>query len=250
MKILILFLAVTSVVAQFEQFGGQKQCPGRICPKDETPVPVFPMNLTSAGCSAIGGGGFSMNGGAVDGEQSIDACCDLYHSCLQICGSTKSFCDSSFEKCMDKKCESIHNAEEKKKCETAVSTKKIMLQLSQCPEFTLGQGDNCECVKNDEVSAKRSKVVRGFYKKFNPSAVDKADVLVAKANDKNKFAGLIYKLIEKYPKAIKKVIDPRQQTLEDMMNDGKFKSRFEGTGAKIDSDEINDIDDSEEKIEL
>jgi hypothetical protein len=244
MKILILALVIPYTVAQFEQFGGQKQCPEFRCRKDETPVPIFPMKLTSAGCSAIGGGGFSMNGGAIDGEKAISSCCDLYHSCTQICGSTKSFCDSSFEKCMDKKCASINNAEEKKQCETATSTKKIMMQMTQCSDFSDGQRKNCECVKNDDVSEKRSEVVRAFYNKFNPSAADKADALAAKANDSKKFAGLLYKLVEKYPKAIRKVTDPRQKTLEDMMSDGKFKSRFDTSDEKI------DIDDSDEKIEL
>mmetsp|Transcript_4758 Transcript_4758/g.7218 ORF Transcript_4758/g.7218 Transcript_4758/m.7218 type:complete len:262 (+) Transcript_4758:120-905(+) len=261
MKISLLVLVLPSAVAQFQQFGGQKNCPEFTCPKnDETPVPKFPMKLTSTGCSSIGGGGMAMMGGkGTYGETAINPCCDLYHSCLQICGSTKSFCDSNLEVCMEKKCDSLQNASAKKECETAISTKKIMLQISTCAEFNTAQKENCECVKKDEVSEKRSEVVSGFYKKFNPSAAEKAGALAAKATDSKKLAGLLFKLVEKYPKAIKKVKDPKQKMMEDMMSDGKFKLNGEGSvkrnvdseeNIKVDDIKVDDSDDSEERIEL
>jgi len=235
-------------------FGGQKNCPEFKCrQKDETPVPQTPMKLTSTGCSSIGGGGISMMGGGGNDEKVIAPCCDLYHACNQICGTTKSFCDAGLEKCMDATCNAIKNDDAKKKCEGNVTTKKLMLQFSQCLDFNQGQQQSCKCVKKNVVDEKRKEVVRSFYKKFNPANVDKADSLAAKASDSNKLGGLLFKLVAKYPKAIRRVQDPKQKMMEDMMNGGKFPDARGNGGAKkpvVDAKNDDDDDESDERIEL
>ena len=273
MKSLSQILLLTAIVILIEQptpvvsiddgfdgsaFGGQKNCPKFKCKKtDEAPVPKWPMRLASTGCSSIGGGGVSMMGGS--DERVLLPCCDLYHACNQICGSTKGFCDSSLEKCMDATCDAIQNVDAKKKCEGNVSTKKMMLQFSKCNDFNQGQQKSCKCVKKSDLDEKRKGVVRSFYEKFNPDNVDKADSLAAKASASNKLAGLLIKLVAKYPKAIKSVKDPTQQRMEDMMNGGGYrdekpKPKKEAKREDVDANDFDadesEIEDSDERIEL
>jgi hypothetical protein len=237
-------------------FGGQEHCSEFKCPKnDETPLPKSPMNyLVSTGCDSIGGGGMSMFGGNGNSEagEAIAPCCDIFNACFQICGATKQFCTRNFEKCMESKCNSIADQDVKKKCEGEAQMKKIMMQISQCREFEDGQ-KNCRCVKKDSIDEERTQVVRSFYAKFNPGNVDKANALADKATDKHKLAGLLYKLVEKYPKAIKKIKDPKQKEMEDLMKG------YQRTGSKKDAKnediDVGDVEDdnddqSDERIEL
>lgn len=241
----ILLATVCSLAyGQFEEFGGQKNCPAFKCDEEETPTPKTALKFTSTGCNNIGGGGFSMSGmGMNNQDEAILPCCDLYHSCVQLCTMTKAFCDNNFEKCMDSKCQSITNPEKKKTCETSVQTKKLMMQFSQCKDFNEGQQKNCRCVKNDVLEHERVKIVESFYNKYNPSGVSKVKALVEKSNDGKKFAGLIYQLLKKYPKSIKRVKDPQQKILDDIMN-GKLKTNE-------DKEEVASGDeDAGERIEL
>ncbi len=96
------------------QFGGgnNKMCPPKHCGKGYTAVPkstsksgddndTNALSFESRGCNSLAGGGVSMGGMGMGGMGGVDdviaPCCDLYHACLQICGSTKSFCDSNLE---------------------------------------------------------------------------------------------------------------------------------------------------------
>lgn len=60
-----------------------------------------------------------------------------------------------------------------------------------------------ECAKKSSVEEKRAAAIRGFYKKWSPENVDKADALAKKADSNGKMAALFRKLVTKYPKSIK-----------------------------------------------
>lgn len=60
-----------------------------------------------------------------------------------------------------------------------------------------------ECAKKSNVEEKRAAAIRGFYKKWSPENVDKADALAKKADSNGKMAALFRKLVTKYPKSIK-----------------------------------------------
>ena len=60
-----------------------------------------------------------------------------------------------------------------------------------------------ECTKKSNVEEKRAAAIRGFYKKWSPENVDKADSLAKKADSNGKMAALFRKLVTKYPKSIK-----------------------------------------------
>jgi len=238
-----------------EGFGFQKNCRSFKCPdSDETPVPKSPMDyLVSKGCAGIGASGFAMMGLNSNSEVTriLSSCCDLYHSCLQICGAKKQFCTSNAEKCMVRKCNSVPNERIKKQCLGEYETKKLMFQFSECQDFELAQRKSCDCVKKDSVDEKRAEVVRSFYAKFNPDNVDKANALAAKATDKHKLVGLLYKLVEKYPKAINiKMDDSKQQKMEDLLKDiPQYNSRREPKPDYVDVDDQEEIID-DERIEL
>jgi hypothetical protein len=243
-------ILVRTVAGQYS--GGAAHCPEFKCPKDdETAMPKSPLDyLVSTGCDSIGGGGISVMGGndKTKVAEVLAPCCDVYHACLQICGVTKKFCTGNFDKCMKSRCDTIADSNTKKQCDTEVQMKSIMLQMSQCKEFDEGQ-KNCHCVKKSSVPMEIGTLVYNFYKKHNPKQLNKSTSLAAKATDPRKLAGLLYKLVEKYPKAIKKKKDPRQKQMEDLMKGFEDQKKAE---PETTTENIEDEDDqeSDEKIEL
>lgn len=197
-------------------------------------------------------------------DQVIAPCCDAYNACLQICGLSNVYCARAAETCFDATCEALknngnnNNSELHDACTKDIVMKKLMVSFGSsggCGSFAEGQKQNCRCVPKVNVVAQRTKTLRGFYKKFNPDQVDKVDALLAKATDAKKFAGLLYKLVVKYPKAIKKVIDPQQQMMEELMRNGgkdfAAKSEKASSGDEVVYEEEEEEEtDSDERIEL
>lgn len=238
----LLLLACATCEAKIEDFH-MPICPEFVCQDDMVPVPKTPMDyFESTGCEGIGAGGVSMMGGSVNKEISdaLAPCCDVYHSCFQICGTTKQFCNHNLETCMVDQCNTFTDADSKKKCEAEIEMKKLMLQMIQCREFYAGQRKGCKCVHAKDVEAKRKLSIRSFYKQYSPDDIDKADALGAKATNKHKHAGLIFKLVQKYPSGIKKIKDPKQKKMEDLMKN------FSGEGSEA-TEKEEEVD---EKIEL
>lgn len=186
------------------------------------------------------------HGGNNNIAEIIAPCCDVFNACVQVCGVTKQYCTRNFDQCLDSKCKSISDADTKKKCDGEIQVKKLMVQISQCREFEEGQ-KNCRCVKKDSYEEEKAKLVRSFYAKFNSDNVEKADALAAKASDKHKLAGLIIKLLGKYPKAIKKVEDPKKKEMEDLMRNMK---QAEAKKVTTSEDEVEENEEEDEKIEL
>jgi len=256
-QILIILAVARLSTAQFDGFGnGQpKQCPVyNRCEKDETPVPKWPMKLSSTGCNKLGGGGLSMSSVGKFDEAITSPCCDQWNACNQICGSVRSFCDTSFDKCLEAKCDEIKNKEDRDLCKSNASTKKLMLSLSDCKFFMDSQASGCECVKKSKADEKRKRIVTNFYKKYNPKEVDKAEKLAAKANDPKKFAGLFMKLIAKYPKAVKRIRDPQEIMMEELMRKHGGGQSAETPKPKPESEKSaeqpEEEDSEEERIEL
>jgi hypothetical protein len=253
---LIFLSAIGNSVAQFDGFGGAgpKHCPPyNKCAKDEEPVPKWPMKLVSTGCNKLGGGLSMSSTGAFD-EGVTAVCCDQWNACNQICGSTRTYCDSTFEKCLETKCAEITDAEERKLCTANSGTKKLLLSFSDCSSFEEGQNSGCECVKKSKVGEKRKRILTNFYKKYNPKESDKAEKLASKATDPKKFAGLLLKLAVKYPKSVKRMKDPQQKMMEDLLKkheDGGSDSappKAETVTEEKDPSEEENSD--EERIEL
>lgn len=218
----VALLIVASIVeAQFDGFGEKKFCKPYSCPKDHEPVPKWPLQLTSTGCSSMGG--MQVFSGISDEEDPMRVCCDIRHACLQTCGSIKTFCDDEYIQCGKDICTAMTDEEQKSKCEKSASINDIMVKMDGCQRYDQEQYKHCECVPKDSVQKKRERVIRAFYKKYNPENVDKVSGLVQKVETTAKMVGLLLKLYKKYPSVIQKVKDPQQEMMEKMMKESRDK---------------------------
>jgi hypothetical protein len=239
MRLSLFLILVSAVAAQFEGFGGDgpKFCAPYQCPKDQEPVPRWPLKLSSMGCSGMGGMQVMSQATASGEDDPTKICCDLRHACLQTCGSLKSFCDEEYLKCGKEVCQDISNAEKRSKCESSSSINDIMIKMdSSCKRYDAEQYTHCECVPRADAAHKRERVLRAFYKKFNADAVDKVPALAKKADTTAKMVGLLLKLYKKYPAVIQKIKDPQQEYMEKMMRDAKNDPESEDDEGADDSD--------------
>jgi hypothetical protein len=201
-------------------FGTENQvCPTYSCPTPFVPVNKWPLGITSTGCESGGGMGnmMIMKGGKK--YKHIEHCCHLKNACYQLCGSNKQTCDAELDKCMEKGCdtlsdystaelESMSDDEINKEKDDCRSTKGIVALLgniSGCKEYDMHQRIVCECVDKDKVGDKMERVLRNFYKKYNPDGSSKVKGLLDKtAGKRSIFNKILYGLVKKYPDAIKK----------------------------------------------
>lgn len=225
----VLFVA-SIVEAQFDGFGEKKFCKPYSCPKDHEPVPKWPLQLSSTGCSSMGG--MQVFSGISDDDDPMRICCDLRHACLQTCGSIKTFCDDEYVQCGKDICAAMTDEEQKSKCEKSASINDIMVKMDGCQRYDQEQYKHCECVAKDSVQKKRERVIRAFYKKYNPENVDKVSGLVQKVDTTAKMVGLLLKLYKKYPSVIQKVKDPQQEMMEKMMKENRDKDAAAGDSTK------------------
>ncbi|KAI2507286.1 arachidonic acid secretion [Fragilaria crotonensis] len=231
---LIITVVSTTEAQEYPGFGGggaAKPCPPHRCPKDQEPVPKWPLRLTSTGCSGLGGGLQMMSPGSVsDQNDPKDICCDLRHACFQTCGAMKTVCDEEFFKCSKRACAAmVHDDAQRKKCESSSSIHELMISMDKCQKYSAAQSAHCECVPTSRVTSRRTQVLEKFYKKYNPESIDKVPGLVAKVDSGRKMAGLLMQLYKKYPHAIKKIKDPTQEMMEKMMKDAE---KMEETGSR------------------
>ena len=216
----IIIMACSMVKAQDNKF-----CRPYSCPKDYEPVPKWPLQLTSSGCSSMGG--MQVFGGITDEKDPMRPCCDIRHACLQTCGSVKTICDEEYVQCGKDVCVAMTDEEEKSKCEKSASINDIMVKMDGCQRFDQLQSKHCECVPKDKVQTKRERVIRAFYKKFNPENVDKVSGLIQKVDTTAKMVGLLLKLYKKYPAVITRVKDPKQEMMEKMMKESREREEDE-----------------------
>jgi hypothetical protein len=188
----------------------------------------------------MGGGMMMMGGGANDAaKQPFDTCCHQWHACYQICGSSKKSCDESFKTCSEAMCGS------KKDCKESANLNSMMMQLGGCQKFDQAQYKSCECVESSKAEEKRTSAIRYFYKKNAPENADKAGDLAKKANSTGKMAGLLRKLVRKYPESIEKVEDPQQAAYRKMMEGMNEKENNDGENEEADSEEEEDVEEME-----
>ena len=95
-----------------------------------------------------------------------------------------------------------------------------------------------ECTKKSNVEEKRAAAIRGFYKKWSPENVDKADSLAKKADSNGKMAALFRKLVTKYPKSIKIEVDDEMKMYQDMMNKAKEEKGDDDSDGSDEHDEF------------
>jgi len=184
--------------ANFDKFK-RGSCKAHSCPgKNQVTVhKSSALKFKSNGCSYFGGK-------AVD--DTLTPCCDVWNACHNLCGTTKDFCDETFRRCIHDTCgkmKHIDAHEEKHNdCVKNISLYGVLLKMSQCQQFEDGQKWGCECVDSSSVMDKRKKVLTQFYKLYNPKEIKKVKVLMSRATDAPKFAGIFHALFNIYPMSI------------------------------------------------
>jgi len=230
----------------FDGFGqGPKFCPPYRCQYDnEEPIAKWPLKLESTGCSGMGGMQiFSPGSGSTTDRSAQDNCCDLRHACLQTCGAVKTFCDDEFLKCGKAACEAIADEEGRKQCNSSAQINELMVKMDNCQRYDQGQYSHCECVPKSEVPARRERVLRAFYKKYNPDGVDKVEALATKADTPARMVGLLMKLYKKYPSVIKKIKDPQQEYMDRIMKEAREKAPIADEEVDASEEEESDAED-------
>ena len=210
---------------------GDKPCPNFRCSSGYAPVQKSRSKFVSKGCSKMGGGMMMMAGGG-GGDEKYASCCDQWHACYQTCGASKKSCDDGFKACSERICGGDED------CKKSADMNSMMLGLGGCGLYDQGQYAGCECTKKSNVEEKRAAAIRGFYKKWSPENVDKADSLAKKADSNGKMAALFRKLVTKYPKSIRVEIDDEMKMYQDMMNKAKEEKGDDASDGSEEHDEL------------
>ena len=224
----------------FPGMGDQNCAPFR-CSAGYAPVPKSRSRFVSRGGCGSMGGGMMMGGSFVEEEKPYEGCCHQWHACYQTCGASKKRCDDHYKKCAEDTCTELP-AGEREDCSKGLEIGTVLLQFEGCQKFDAGQYEGCECVRKAKVEEKRAAAIRGFYKKWSPDNVDKADNLAKKTDSVGKMAALFGKLLGKYPEAIKIESDPEQTRMQRMMKEAKADKVDDSEEA----DEASDGDMTEE----
>jgi hypothetical protein len=209
-----------------------KFCRPYTCGKGLEPVQKWPLSFKSMGCSSLGGiQMFSAKSNKFGSDDPNEVCCDQRNACLQTCGSVKTICDEEFLKCTVEVCD--HNeagtggsggsTSESAKCTQSSKVYELMIKMESCQQYDSDQHVHCVCVKQEEAPKRRRDVLRKFYKKFNPEDLAKVDGLAKKADSPRKMATLLSKLVKKYPNAIQRIKDPKQEMMEKLMKQAETK---------------------------
>jgi secretory phospholipase A2 len=214
-----------------DMMGGNKACPPFRCSGGYTPTPKSRLKFESTGCSSMGAG-IVMSTGQEE-EKAFAPCCDQWHACYQICGMAKKTCDDEFKTCSDELCGDDED------CTKSAGISAMMTRMQGCQKYDQAQYQACECVLKDKAAEKREAAIRYFYKKHAPESVGKAGELAKKASTSSKMAGLLRKLLKKYPKSIQKIEDPQQERMRKIMEEKPEKHA-----------EKDETEESEEYVEL
>lgn len=236
-----IFLAVGVSAGDDPNDMFNKSCPTFRCSKGFTPVPKLKLRLESTGCGGMGSGmiAFSPSANANDdGNTLLESCCDQLHACYQICGISKTTCDETFQTCSKEACS------DDEECKKSSSIYSMLLSLGGCKTFDQTQYASCDCASTGQVAQRREKFIQDFYKRHAPDHIDKYKKLVEKADTTTKMAGLMQKLIAKYPSCIKKVENPNKAIYDELRKSSKEKTIEDET------DDENPAQDSDEKVEL
>lgn len=235
------------------RFDAPSFCRPYLCGKGQEPVQRWPLSFKSTGCSQLGG--IQMFSGAAKNskfgsDDPHDACCDRRNACLQTCGAIKTGCDEVFFRCVRDVCAAGPGDDGASSgsdgCAQSSKVYELMINMEGCRQYDAEQHAHCDCVKKEDAPKRRRDVLHKFYKKFSPESLDKVDGLAKKADSPRKMASLLAKLVKKYPGAIQKIKDPKQEMMEKLMKEGREK---EGMKEEDANDENDGGEDEDEEVQ-
>lgn len=237
--ILNFLISIRNATADFDPNMMDQVCPPFRCSRGTVPVPKRRLQFSSSGCNSMSGATmFNPN----ESKGPSVKCCDIRNACYQICGATKDFCDEQMQKCNTEVCNELPNAELKESCEKQASINVALTKFGGCRDYDAAQNSSCDCVKKDDAPERRKKVLERFYEKHAPDSLQKVEALAQKADSTKKLAALLTKLITKYPNAIKRIEDPNQRLMDDLMKGRKGFEENEVFDEDKPDDEALDID--------
>jgi Group XII secretory phospholipase A2 precursor (PLA2G12) len=221
-----------------------KACPKFKCAGGLTPVPKSRQKYESTGCGGMQGGAqmITVSNDEKEDEQAFSPCCDQWHACYSVCGMSKQSCDDGYKTCWKKRCA------KDEECEKNADMAGVFIAFGGCRTYDSSQYMACECVNPSKAEDKREAAIRGFYKKYAADNVDKVPELAAKVKDSpTKVAGLLVKLLAKYPEAIKKKVDPNAEMYKKAFREAEkaeakaSSGKTEPTEVLIDIDEVQEL---------
>jgi Group XII secretory phospholipase A2 precursor (PLA2G12) len=218
-----------------------KACPKFKCAGGLTPVPKSRQKYESTGCGGMQGGAqmITVSNNEKEDEQAFSPCCDQWHACYSVCGMSKQSCDDGYKTCWEKRCG------KDEECKKDADMAGIFIKFGGCHTYNSAQYMACECVNQSKAEDKREGAIRGFYKKYAPENMDKVPELASKVKDSaSKVAGLLVKLLAKYPEAIKKKTDPTQELYKKAFQDAEKAEA--SSGKTVDTEVLIDIDEVHE----
>ena len=90
----------------------------------------------------------------------------------------------------------------------------------------------------------RTKILNEIYKRYSKDTIEKVPALIEKSDNPKKFATLLFKLMDKFPRMIKKLKDPQAEYWENMMKQARAKEEMESGGSTGGDDgEYVDVED-------
>jgi hypothetical protein len=219
-----------------------KACPKFKCAGGLTPVPKSRQKYESSGCGGMQGGAqmITISNDENEDDKAFSPCCDQWHACYSVCGMSKKSCDDGYKTCWEKHCG------KDEECQKDADMAGIFIKFGGCAKYDSSQYMACECVNPTKAEDKREAAIRGFYKKYSPENMDKVPELAANVKDSaSKVAGLLNKLVIKYPGSIKRKVDPNQELYKKAFRDAEkaeaASGKTEPTEVLMDIDEVHEL---------
>jgi hypothetical protein len=145
---------------------------------------------------------FSSNGCGASGmqvvvEPHLVGCCDLHDACYSICNVSRSYCDSEFQRCLQKRCTAGGRPDE---CRSSTSMLAMGAATFGCGAFRAAQAETCECGRPEEARSRLRALWREAYAgPLRGRHKDEADVVAARIADAADPPRRMYSALTKYP---------------------------------------------------
>mmetsp|Transcript_14970 Transcript_14970/g.50207 ORF Transcript_14970/g.50207 Transcript_14970/m.50207 type:complete len:202 (-) Transcript_14970:746-1351(-) len=145
-------------------------------------------------------------------KHALDKCCIAHGACVNTCGMLLKQCHLNYQGCMNATCAAKESPTKTdggkafQKCESEKATQEMLMELGEgttCKEHKFSQRRACECVAADRAAERRALILRDVYRKYDSERVDVGAALALKANTPKLFAGVLTRLLEKFPAIIR-----------------------------------------------
>eukprot|EP00483_Globobulimina_turgida_P001601 UN01603 len=121
--------------------------------EDETPCNKKGHLFTSNGCGSMGI--------KVTLDPRVEHCCDTHDACYAVCGISRDYCDSQFNKCVVKGCGKDED------CASSAAMITMGASLFGCEPFLETQKESCDCLKGNDYDERVLDTLKEIYAKLD-----------------------------------------------------------------------------------